>query len=213
MFEDTGIFANLSRLNRTTKHLTLLFLIDQSQSKVLLGLKKRGFGVNKFNGFGGKLEPGETVLEGALREMEEESGIKLQTASYAAHVYFEFEGKDELMSVHILRAFTNINEITEAKESEEMRPVWFSFLDTKQLPWNEMWIDDFFWLPYVLQGKVFRAHFLFRGHDQIISHIIKEVESCSEEEWCKEQLSLITIERDALPQKSIDIDFGIKKEI
>ena len=194
-------------LDRPRKHLTLLFLIDQSTSKVLLGLKKRGFGVNKFNGFGGKLEPGESVLEGALREMEEESGIKLQRASYAAHVYFEFEGKDDLMSVHILRAFTNNNEITEAIESEEMRPEWFSFLE---LPWNKMWIDDFYWLPYVLQGKVFRARFLFRGHDQIISHIIKEVESSLEEEWCKEQLSLITIERDALPQKSIDIDFGIK---
>ena len=84
---------------------------------------------------------------------------------------------------------------------------WFSFLER---PWNKMWIDDFYWLPYVLQGKVFRARFLFRGHDQIISHIIKEVESSLEEEWCKEQLSLITIERDALPQKSIDIDFGIK---
>jgi len=208
MLED--IFEVLTNLCRPQKHLTLLFLIDQSTSKVLLGLKKRGFGVNKFNGFGGKLEPGESVLEGALREMEEESGIKLQTASYAAHVYFEFEGKDELMSVHILRAFTSNNEITDAIESEEMRPEWFSFLDTTRLPWSQMWIDDLYWLPYVLQGKVFRAHFLFRGHDQIISHIIKEVESSLEEEWCKEQLSLITIERDALPQKSIDIDFGIK---
>lgn len=38
--------------------------------KVLLGLKKRGLGVDKWNGFGGKLEPGETIEEAAKREMQ-----------------------------------------------------------------------------------------------------------------------------------------------
>ena len=41
-------------------------LADDDQ-KVLLGLKKRGFGEGKFNGFGGKVHVGETVLCGAVR--------------------------------------------------------------------------------------------------------------------------------------------------
>lgn len=32
---------------------------------VLLGMKKRGFGAGKWNGFGGKVQPGETIEEAA----------------------------------------------------------------------------------------------------------------------------------------------------
>ena len=39
--------------DRKYKHLTLVFLRDGS--KVLLGMKKRGFGAGKWNGFGGKV--------------------------------------------------------------------------------------------------------------------------------------------------------------
>lgn len=34
---------------------------------VLLGMKKRGFGAGKWNGFGGKVQPGETIEEAARR--------------------------------------------------------------------------------------------------------------------------------------------------
>jgi 8-oxo-dGTP diphosphatase/2-hydroxy-dATP diphosphatase len=46
---------------------TLVFVKDSSTKKILLGLKKRGFGMNKWNGFGGKLETNETFLECAER--------------------------------------------------------------------------------------------------------------------------------------------------
>ena len=39
---------------------------------MLLGMKKRGFGTGKWNGFGGKVEVGETVADAAQRELEEE---------------------------------------------------------------------------------------------------------------------------------------------
>jgi len=38
-------------------------------------MKKRGFGVGKWNGFGGKVENGETVFDGAMRELQEECSI------------------------------------------------------------------------------------------------------------------------------------------
>jgi uncharacterized protein YaaQ len=55
-----------------TKHLTLLLLHDADNDRLLLGLKKRGFGAGKLNGFGGKIEKGETILAAALREMRED---------------------------------------------------------------------------------------------------------------------------------------------
>jgi hypothetical protein len=144
--------------------------------------------------------------------MEEESGLSVEVkrVCYAGHVYFEFEEKEELMSVHILRAITNENDALDAIETEEMRPQWFNYSqEADPLPWNEMWIDDKYWLPYVLQGKVFQAHFLFRGHDQIVSHVIHEVDDSHSKDWTDEQLKKVLIPMDAPLQSSIDIDFGV----
>lgn len=49
-----------------TRKLFSLVLLRQGE-EVLLGLKKRGFGAGKWNGFGGKLEAGETPLDSATR--------------------------------------------------------------------------------------------------------------------------------------------------
>jgi 8-oxo-dGTP pyrophosphatase MutT (NUDIX family) len=60
------------------KRLTLLLL--RSNGRILLGRKKRGFGAGKANGFGGKVEVGETIKEAAVREMQEESGVTIDPA-------------------------------------------------------------------------------------------------------------------------------------
>lgn len=46
---------------------TLVFVRDVANKKILLGYKKRGFGMNKWNGLGGKVESNETIEEGAIR--------------------------------------------------------------------------------------------------------------------------------------------------
>jgi len=49
------------------KILTLAFV--RRPGEILLGYKKRGFGVGKWNGFGGKVEIGETIHDAAKRWM------------------------------------------------------------------------------------------------------------------------------------------------
>lgn len=41
-------------------------LVKQN-SRILLGLKKKGFGEGKWNGFGGKVETGESIETAAIR--------------------------------------------------------------------------------------------------------------------------------------------------
>jgi hypothetical protein len=43
---------------------------DIVNDKILLGFKKRGFGLHKWNGLGGKVEPNESIAEGAKRFVE-----------------------------------------------------------------------------------------------------------------------------------------------
>ena len=47
------------------KDYTLLFV--RKDDEILLGMKKRGFGTGKWNGFGGKIEAGETIEQAAVR--------------------------------------------------------------------------------------------------------------------------------------------------
>ncbi|GAJ07377.1 unnamed protein product, partial [marine sediment metagenome] len=53
---------------------TLCFFIKENPKLILLGMKKRGFGKDKYNGFGGKINPDETIEEAAVREVQEEIG-------------------------------------------------------------------------------------------------------------------------------------------
>jgi 8-oxo-dGTP diphosphatase/2-hydroxy-dATP diphosphatase len=48
------------------KVFTLALIFREDFSQVLLGMKKRGFGEGKWNGFGGKLDLGETIEQAAL---------------------------------------------------------------------------------------------------------------------------------------------------
>ncbi|XP_022125995.1 oxidized purine nucleoside triphosphate hydrolase [Pieris rapae] len=150
---------------------TLVFL--RKDNKILLGLKKRGFGVNKWNGFGGKVEPNETILEAAVRELKEEScvDVKASDLQNIAHLEFTFEGDPTMMDVRVFSA--NVFQ-GEPKETEEMIPKWF---ELNALPYNDMWPDDNIWFPLMLSGKLFYGIFNFKGFNTILNYNIQELES------------------------------------
>ena len=146
------------------KQLTLLLL--HAGGRVLLGRKKRGFGEGKLNGFGGKIEPGETILAAALRETHEEACVAPTDAALVGHLLFTFVGHAEALEVHVFRAtaFTGT-----PAETDEMAPAWHP---ETALPLGAMWLDDAHWLPLLLQGRRFRGSFLFEGHDRIVAHTL-----------------------------------------
>jgi 8-oxo-dGTP diphosphatase/2-hydroxy-dATP diphosphatase len=150
------------------KKILTLSIIYQ-HPKVLLGMKKRGFGQGRWNGFGGKVKDGETIEEALKREMEEEVGITPKSFEKVGIIEFEFLGEPEMLEVH----FFKVNEfIGEPKESEEMKPKWFNI---KEIPFHQMWPDDQYWFPILLKGKKFKGRFVFEGHDKILEYELHEV--------------------------------------
>lgn len=145
------------------KILTTLCIIHR-HPKVLLGLKKRGFGEGRWNGFGGKVKNGETIEDAAKREISEEAGIEIDKMEKVAVIDFEFKGNPEMLEMHVFRAK---NFSGEPKETEEMEPRWFNI---DQIPFQEMWPDDRYWLPLFLEGKKFKGKFFFDGFDTIVKH-------------------------------------------
>lgn len=147
------------------KQATLCFLIDKENKRIVLGKKKRGFAKNKYNGLGGKVSPKETVEEAALRELSEEAGvISTEESLQKVGVFnFHFPTKQDwgqTVHVFIIQKWQN-----EPKETEEMLPQWFDF---DQIPFGEMWEDEYLWLPLVLKGKKFKADFYFKEDNETI---------------------------------------------
>lgn len=123
--------------------------------EVLLGMKKRGFGEGRWNGFGGKVDGEEDIESAAHRELFEESGLRARKMCKVGVLDFSFENDPKILEVHVFR----VDEIEgEPAETEEMRPQWFAFDD---VPFEQMWSDDEQWFPHLLEGRLFKGKFLF----------------------------------------------------
>jgi len=157
------------------RNATLVFLVKKSNGKIeeiCLAMKKRGFGVGRWNGVGGKLESGESIEDAAIRETNEEIGVEVKNFKKVAELTFRFSKNpswDQIVHTYFTEDWTH-----EPTESEEMNPKWFK---VKEIPFEKMWPDDIFWLPEVLKGNLVRADFTFGENDVIEKKEVKVVKS------------------------------------
>jgi len=159
------------------KLLTLVFLCDPPSRRVLLGLKKRGFGAGKFNGFGGKLEKGESLPGCAARELAEESGLRvpIEAMELRGRMCFDMMGSSGMrdkatgllstrLLVHVFSCVLS-DAAGEVVESDEMQPQWFGY---DGVPLEDMWLDDRYWLPQLLAGDDIVGAFVFADQASIV---------------------------------------------
>lgn len=138
----------------TEKLLTISYI--RKGDEVLMGLKKRGWGANKWNGFGGKLQAGETIEQAAKREIKEECNLEVLNLIPFGTIDFYFnEGDDYINICHIFICDDYIGDIV---ETEEMEPRWFK---TNEIPFSQMWRADSYWIPIILNNKKVKGEFLY----------------------------------------------------
>lgn len=157
---------------------TLVFFVRDNE--ICLAMKKRGFGEGNWNGYGGKLEAGETIEEATIREVREESGLTIhdQDLEKVAVVEFFFEdGKHLEVHTYFVRSWEG-----EPEETEEMRPEWFPF---DAIPYENMWADDAHWLPRALAGERLKGIVHFNADGKTIREMewspLDEVNEASRE--------------------------------
>lgn len=132
-------------------------------------MKKRGFGAGKWNGVGGKIEPGESIEDALVRESIEEVGMKPLSWDKVAELDFVQDATTDPwhMYVHVYLSGEWEGVPT---ESDEMKPQWYP---VDQIPYEVMWEDDQYWLRRVLNGEKIEGNFTFDENDKLISHEIK----------------------------------------
>ncbi len=134
------------------EHATLLFV--RQADRLLLIRKKRGLGAGKINGPGGRLDAGESPLQCAIREVQEELCITPIGVEPRGELAFQFVDGYALY-VHV---FSAIGCEGEPQETDEALPLWFSI---DAIPFDQMWADDRLWFPHLLNKQHFLGHFLF----------------------------------------------------
>lgn len=149
---------------------TLLLIVKDAN--ILLAEKKRGFGVGKLNGIGGKVEPNETIEEAMIRETNEEIGVTPVCYEKMATITFDewFKGEKTRIEMSVFIANDYKGEII---ETEEMKPSWFSL---NNIPYDRMFADDSYWLPEILKGNKLIADFCLDEEFQIVSYNLNVIE-------------------------------------
>jgi 8-oxo-dGTP diphosphatase len=119
----------------------------------------------KWNGLGGKFEPGETPEECVIREVFEESGLAIRKPKMCGLLMFpKFKGNDWYVFV-----FTTIEFSGELIDSPEGKLEWIS--DEELLDLN-LWESDHVFMPWIREGKFFSAKFEYEGDEMRAYHVV-----------------------------------------
>jgi 8-oxo-dGTP diphosphatase len=142
---------------------TLVFVV--CGGRILLIRKKRGLGAGKINGPGGRLDPGETPADCAVREMQEELRAAPLDLEQLGELRFQFV---DGYAIHVFVFRASALE-GEPRETDEATPIW---ADLGAIPYDEMWADDRIWLPLLIDRRRFSGRFVFDG-DRMLDHVLQ----------------------------------------
>jgi 8-oxo-dGTP diphosphatase len=135
---------------------TLCYVIDKKNQKTLMifrNKKLNDYHEGKWNGLGGKFEQGESPEECAIREIEEESGLKVKSIKMKGFVTFPmFDGKDDWY----VFLFTSEDFEGELIDSPEGHLEW---IPTDKLTGINLWDGDKIFIPWLYEEKFFSAKF------------------------------------------------------
>jgi 8-oxo-dGTP diphosphatase len=135
--------------------LATLVYVKQNAHTLMLH-KAKGYQQGKWNGLGGKFDPGESPEECMKRETFEESGLTVEEAQLKGFITFpDFDGEDDWYCfVYTVSKFSG-----EVKASEEGELTWIPDAEVMNL---NLWPGDRVFLPWIMGEKLFSAKFIYK---------------------------------------------------
>jgi 8-oxo-dGTP diphosphatase len=117
----------------------------------------------KWNGLGGKLEPGETPEECAVREIKEESGLVVTKPELKGLLTFPAFAKDEDWYAFVFVAREFEGELIDSPEGV------LQWVDDAELFKLNLWEGDKIFLPWLERPGFFSGKFIYRD-GKLIDH-------------------------------------------
>ncbi|MBI1933806.1 MAG: 8-oxo-dGTP diphosphatase [Ignavibacteriales bacterium] len=146
---------------------TLCYVMNDNKTLMLYRNKKENdYHEGKWNGLGGKFEQGESPEECAIREVFEESGLKVKDPVLKGHITFPmFDGKDDwYVWLYVFNGFEG-NLI----DSPEGRLEW---IPNEKLNELNLWEGDKIFIPWLFNDKIFSAKFNYENGKYIDYSVI-----------------------------------------
>jgi 8-oxo-dGTP diphosphatase len=111
----------------------------------------------KWNGLGGKLEPGETPEECARREIFEESGLQVKNLLLKGLLTFPLFARDEDWYAFVFVATEFEGSLIESPEGN------LQWIDDSQLLKLNLWEGDRIFLPWLERPGFFSGKFVYQN--------------------------------------------------
>lgn len=137
---------------------TLCYLRKEGKTLMLYRNKKKNdYHEGKWNGLGGKIEPGESPEECAVREIKEESGLTAKKLKLHGVITFPlFDGKEDWYV--FLYSVTGIE--GDLIDSPEGELKWIPDEDIFEL---NLWDGDKIFMRWIYEDKFFSAKFNYEA--------------------------------------------------
>jgi 8-oxo-dGTP diphosphatase len=117
----------------------------------------------RWNGLGGKFEPGETPEECVIREIHEESGLTAHNPTLKGFLTFPGFSNDEDWYAFVFVVNDFEGDLIESPEGD------LQWIDDRELQNLFLWEGDFIFLPWLDEPGFFSGKFTYRNN-QLIEH-------------------------------------------
>jgi 8-oxo-dGTP diphosphatase len=145
---------------------TLCYLKVDGKTLMIHRIKKENdIHQGKWNGLGGKLNPGETPEECVIREVREESGLTIKKPRLKGLLTFPQFANDEDWYAFVFVARDYKGQMIDSAEGV------LKWVDDDQLLNLDLWAGDYIFLPWLEQPGFFSGKFVYQS-GKLVDHSV-----------------------------------------
>lgn len=119
----------------------------------------------KWNGLGGKLDPGESPEECVIREVREESGLKISKPILKGLLTFPGFANDEDWYAFVFLAREFEGQLIDSSEGD------LAWIDDQDLLELDLWEGDLIFLPWLENPGFFSGKFIYQD-GRLVDHSV-----------------------------------------
>ena len=135
---------------------TLCYIRQNGKTLMIHRIKRENdMHAGRWNGLGGKFEPGETPEECALREIYEESGLRAKNPALKGFLTFPGFTNDEDWYAFVFVVNEFDGELVDSNEGV------LRWIDDSELLDLNLWEGDRFFIPWLDRSDFFSAKFVY----------------------------------------------------